>query len=299
MLIPEEDRATYSEGMHRGGTTVIVTVDEAYVARAADILEEHGSVNLDEREESWRQEGLDRLPLRSGRLWLCRRNVGRRCASCCRHNTSDRAERERIPIVEEKMRVGKRQVEGGRVKVRSYVVETPVEEQVLLRQETVHVERRPVDRELSDATDATRFAIVQSRWEERDEEAVVSKEARVKEEVVVSKKVEQRTQTVSDKVFRTEVDIDDSRKEDSAGRMTGTPSLGGANPARSAAVFARPLTCRALAYATPNSRRLRGATDNTTWPVRQAKVVLSSPLRKPAVASNVTVPLRSQLSCNE
>ena len=57
MLIPEEDRATYSEGMHRGGTTVIVTVDEAHVDRAADILEEHGSVNLDEREESWRQEG--------------------------------------------------------------------------------------------------------------------------------------------------------------------------------------------------------------------------------------------------
>ena len=51
----------------------------------------------------------------------------------------------------------------------------------------------------------------------------MSKEARVKEEVVVSKKVDQRTQTVSDKVRRTEVDIDDSRMEGSADRMTGTP----------------------------------------------------------------------------
>lgn len=221
MLIPEEDRATYSEGMHRGGTTVIVTVDEAHVERAADILEEHGSVNMDEREESWRQEGWSGYRFAAGGSGSA---VGTSAADVpLAAGTSDRAGTQRIPIVEEKMRVGKRQVEGGRVKVRSYVVETPVEEQVSLRQETVHVERRPVDRELSDATDATPFRDRTIEVEERDEEAVVSKEARVKEEVVVSKQVEQRTQTVSDKVRRTEVDIDDSRKEGSAGRMTGTP----------------------------------------------------------------------------
>ena len=122
------------------------------------------------------------------------------------------------------MRVGKRQVEGGRVKVRSYVVETPVEEQVSLRQETVHVERpRPLIVSSPMARTQTRFAIVLSRSRSATSEAVVSKEARVKEEVVVSKEVDQRTQTVSDKVRRTEVDIDDSRKEDFAGRMTGTP----------------------------------------------------------------------------
>ena len=221
MLIPEEDRATYSEGMHRGGTTVIVTVDEAHVERAADILEEHGSVNMDEREESWRQEGWSGYRFAAGGSGSA---VGTSAVDApLAAGTSDRAGTQRIPIVEEKMRVGKRQVEGGRVKVRSYVVETPVEEQVSLRQETVHVERRPVDRELSDATDANAFRDRTIEVEERDEEAVVSKEARVKEEVVVSKKVEQRTQTVSDKVRRTEVDIDDSRKEGSAGRMTGTP----------------------------------------------------------------------------
>src|SRR6476620_2322641 len=155
MLIPEEDRATYSEGMHRGGTTVIVTVDEAHVDRAADILEEHGSVNLDEREESWRQEGWSGYRFAAGGSGSA---VGTSAADVpLAAGTSDRAGTQRIPIVEEKMRVGKRQVEGGRVKVRSYVVETPVEEQVSLRQETVHVERRPVDRELSDATAANAF----------------------------------------------------------------------------------------------------------------------------------------------
>jgi uncharacterized protein (TIGR02271 family) len=190
------------------------------VERAADILEEHGSVNMDEREESWRQEGW------SGYRWAAGRSASAVETSALdvppAAGTSDRAGTQTIPIVEEKLRVGKRQVEGGRVKVRSYVVETPVEEQVSLRQETVHVERRPVDRELSEAVDANAFRDRTIEVEERDEEAVVSKETRVKEEVVVSKKVDQRTQTVSDKVRRTEVDIDDERTGRSAEGATGT-----------------------------------------------------------------------------
>jgi stress response protein YsnF len=47
---------------------------------------------------------------------------------------------------------------------------------------------------------------------------VVSKEARVKEELVVKKDVDQRTETVSDKVRRTEVEVKDERDK----RATGT-----------------------------------------------------------------------------
>ena len=43
------------------------------------------------------------------------------------------------------------------------------------------------------------------------EEAIVAKEARVKEEIVVGKDTEERTETVSDTVRRTEVEIDDDR----------------------------------------------------------------------------------------
>ena len=53
---------------------------------------------------------------------------------------------EVIPVAEEELRVGKREVSGGRVRVRSYVMETPVQEQLNLRKEHVSVERRPVDR---------------------------------------------------------------------------------------------------------------------------------------------------------
>ena len=40
---------------------------------------------------------------------------------------------------------------------------------------------------------------------------MVSKEARVKEELVVKKDVQERTETVSDTVRRTEVEVEDDR----------------------------------------------------------------------------------------
>ena len=54
-----------------------------------------------------------------------------------------------IPVYEEQLRVGKRDVSHGRVRIRSYVVETPVNEQVRLRSESVQVERKPVDRPIA------------------------------------------------------------------------------------------------------------------------------------------------------
>jgi stress response protein YsnF len=46
---------------------------------------------------------------------------------------------------------------------------------------------------------------------ETSEEAVASKKVRVKEEVVVCTEAEERTQTVSDTVRRTEVKVEDER----------------------------------------------------------------------------------------
>ena len=125
-------------------------------------------------------------------------------------STSERD--ETIPVVEEQLNVGKRAVEGGRVRVRSYVVEQPVQEQVDLRDERVSVERRPVDRPLTGADRDRAFQERTIEAEEKSEEAVVNKEARVKEELVVNKDVNQRTETVSDTVRRTEVDVEDERR---------------------------------------------------------------------------------------
>jgi len=110
---------------------------------------------------------------------------------------------ETIPLVEETLRVGKRQVSTGRVRVRTYVVETPVNETVHLREEHVEVERRPVDRPVTGSEDLFREREIEATTSR--EEAVVSKEARVREELVLHKSAEERDETIRDTVRRTEV----------------------------------------------------------------------------------------------
>jgi uncharacterized protein (TIGR02271 family) len=111
---------------------------------------------------------------------------------------------ERIPIAEERLKVGKRQVVEGRVRIRSYVVETPVTESVRLREERVDIERRPVDRPLTGA-EADPFREREIEATEMREEPVVTKETRVREELVLHKSAEERDETVRDTVRRTEV----------------------------------------------------------------------------------------------
>ena len=113
---------------------------------------------------------------------------------------------EAIPVVEERLRVGKRETAHGRVRIRSYVVETPVEEQVTLRRETVDVERRAVDRPVTDADALFQDRVIEAT--ESEEEAVIAKEARVTGEVVVRKDSDVRTETVRDTVRRTEVEVE-------------------------------------------------------------------------------------------
>jgi uncharacterized protein (TIGR02271 family) len=211
LFLPEEDRATYAEGLRRGGFVVTVRTDANLYATAVDILDDEGTVDLDQRAQAWRQEGWTMNPSwaspssspASARLSAERQTGAAR-------TTQAAGEREQvIPVTEESLRVGKREVSHGRVRVRSYVVETPVTEQVNLREERVEVERRPVNRPATAADDLFRERTIEA--EERAEEAVVAKEARVKEELVVRKGVEQRTETVSDKVRRTEVEVEDER----------------------------------------------------------------------------------------
>jgi uncharacterized protein (TIGR02271 family) len=114
-----------------------------------------------------------------------------------------------IPVVEEELQVGKRQVERGGVRVRSRVIERPVEEMVRLREERVRVERWPVNRPVTEA-DLRAFREGTIEVTERAEEPVVSKQARVIEEVAVGKDVAKRTETVRDTVRRTEVDVEET-----------------------------------------------------------------------------------------
>jgi uncharacterized protein (TIGR02271 family) len=120
-----------------------------------------------------------------------------------------------IPVVEEELEVGKREVERGGVRVESRVEERPVEKEVHLREERVHVERRPVDRPVTEGDKAFREGTFEVT--ERAEEAVVAKTARVVEEVVVGKQVEEHTETVRDTLRRTDVDVQEVNTKDKTG----------------------------------------------------------------------------------
>ena len=112
-----------------------------------------------------------------------------------------------IPIIEENLVVGKRAVEKGGVNVRTTMTEKPVEETVNLREENVTVERHKVDRAVDQNTDAFREGTFDITTQA--EVPVVSKQARVVEEVVVGKETTERTETVRDTVKRTDVEVDE------------------------------------------------------------------------------------------
>jgi uncharacterized protein (TIGR02271 family) len=205
-FLPDEDRYTYAEGLRRGGYVVSVTVSAEKYDDALSILDDEGTIDMDERASEWRATGWE----------------GYRDTSSLGSAASAGSTEEVIPVTEERLQVGKRDVSHGRVRVRSYVVETPVSEDVRLRQEDVTVERRPVNRPATG--DEKLFKDRTIEVTEHSEEAVVAKEARVKEELVVKKKVDERVEHVSDKVRRTEVEVEDERGASAAKtkRRTGT-----------------------------------------------------------------------------
>jgi uncharacterized protein (TIGR02271 family) len=230
LFLPDEDRQTYAEGLRRGGYLVSVDASDADYERVIDILDDEGTIDIDERAEAWRSEGWtgtsdvqtsDVLSGSTANLTTgsaiapeTPTNSGVSLDAASMNTASQRTTSgdEVIPVAEEELYVGKRDVSHGRVRIRSYVVERPVSEQVNLREERVEVERRPVSGTMqAGAISGDPFQERTIEVEERSEEAVVSKDARVVEEVVVRKEAEQRTETISDTVRKTEVDVEDER----------------------------------------------------------------------------------------
>lgn len=219
-FVPDEDRHTYEEGVRRGGVLLTADVDDDRVDEAVRVLEDANSVDIDDRSSQWRSSGWDYAG--AGAAGGAAAGYGL-TGSADRLETDRTGEREEvIPVVEEQLVVGKRDVSRGGVRVRSYVTETPVHEQIRLRNERINVERRAVDQPLS-AADADAFRERTIDMTATGEEAVVGKTARVVEEVVVSKTAEEHVEDVEDTVRRTDVEVDrDSDVEGSPRSTFGT-----------------------------------------------------------------------------
>ena len=207
MFMPDEDRVAYEESVRRGGYVLIAAVEDQYADSAIQILENSNAVDLDRRQEEWRTEG-----------WTPREAaIAERPMATRLESTQDRTAAgvdETIPIVQERLHVGKREVNRGGVRVRSYIVEEPVHEEVRLREEHVDIERRPVNQRVNPVKAGSPGDLMQERTvevTETAEEAVVAKEAVVKEELHVRKRADERVERIDDTVRRTEVEVDDKR----------------------------------------------------------------------------------------
>ena len=204
----EGDAAHYSEAVRRGNAVLSVTLaNEARADEISELLEECGAVDVDERAEQWKASGY--VPPLSA-------------ATMPRDGGDDV-----LKLVEEELKVGKRTVQQGAVRVHRRLTETPVEEEVSLRDERAVVERKKVDRPLSEAEMQTAFQDKDIEIRETSEEPVVSRTAaRVVEEISVGKQSSERTETVRDTLRSTKADVeslgDDESADDSLPRFSGS-----------------------------------------------------------------------------
>ena len=197
----DEAHGHYASGVNQGGALLTVKADDDEANEVASLLKQHGARDI---------QGGNQQPTGSntpGYLGNTASGLGstgsRTDSDTARNLTGEKA----IPVVEEQLVVGKREVDRGGVRIYSHVVERPAEADVTLRDERINVERRPVNRE---ATAADFEAGKDASFELRatGEEAVVAKNSRVVEEVMVGKQTSERTEAVHDTVRKTEVEVE-------------------------------------------------------------------------------------------
>lgn len=203
---PDDTSIRYEEGVRRGGVLVVVRAADDQADRVVTVLQRHGAIDIDERAETWQKEGATAAAATTAATAAATAAATTATVATDSVRSAGQAE-VALPVIEEELRVGKRVVQRGGVRVYTNVSERPVEEQIRLREERVSVERHPVDRPVTDA-DLRSFEQGSFEVTERAEEAVISKQARIVEEVVVSKQVAERTEAIRDTLRRTDVEVE-------------------------------------------------------------------------------------------
>ena len=184
----DEGASHYAEAVRRGGTVVAVTVaDESRVEAARAALAAAGAVDIEKRAEGWRQEGYAGFDPSA-------RPFGAEEIQAERSRFQPPGGQPRVqdgavlPVMREETDIGKKEVDLGAVRVFTRTETRPVSEQVELR--------------------------------ETGETPVVSKTAQVVEDVTVGTQPMTRTETVSDQVRNTVVDVEKAGQ----GSATGMPA---------------------------------------------------------------------------
>ncbi|HXW55600.1 MAG TPA: YsnF/AvaK domain-containing protein [Candidatus Cybelea sp.] len=197
----EHEAEVYSRTLKEGGAILSLRVPHEEVARAMSILDVHGPVDVHEKAASYN------IPIPTTAKSLVTPPAVVKAAAAAAVATTRLTDRDEVVrLAEEQLNVGKRLFEIGTTRIRRYVIEKPVEAQVTLHEEHTEVARRAI-------TDPAYVKDID--WTDRmievtetTEQPVVTKTARVAEEVVIRKKGSDRVETVRDTVRRQELDVE-------------------------------------------------------------------------------------------
>jgi stress response protein YsnF len=199
-----DERDRYAHHLRSGLVAVSVRVgSEGQQTRIIDVMEQFDPVDLDNDASTAGSTGLGSREI--SRTEGASSGAGGMASDPTGRTGAGAGTDEVVPLSKEELAVGKRQVER-RYRVRTHIVERPVEAQVNLRDERVTIERRA-------APDSARagegdFQDKDVEIVERREEPVITKTKRADEEIVVRRDVSDRAETVRDTVRETKVDID-------------------------------------------------------------------------------------------
>jgi hypothetical protein len=120
-FLPDEDRHTYEEGLRRGGVLLTADVDADKVDEAVRVLEGSNSVDLEDRSQQWRSQGWDYGAAGAATGLVADTDTDRTSGKgFIGSDHRDASDERTIPIVEERLQVGKREVERGGARGRGF-----------------------------------------------------------------------------------------------------------------------------------------------------------------------------------
>jgi len=190
--IDQREATAYARVVGDGGSVLTVRVPESDVAKALAILNTQRAIDL--------QHGA----LQEGVVSASAPTAPTEPAATLAEDAA--SGEEILGLAEEKLEIGKRVVREGTTRIRRFVVETPVEQEITLHEEHVRVIRRVISKPESGRN--IDWAEKTLEIDETIEEPVITKSAHLTEEVVIQRESANQVKTVREKVRRQQVEVE-------------------------------------------------------------------------------------------
>jgi uncharacterized protein (TIGR02271 family) len=182
--VPPSDANVYLAAVARGGSLVVADVDERDIDTVSEVLAAAGAVDIEERIADLKQV--------DAKLKL--------------HDAVDKEAAPKIQLAAEQAAVSKQDVERRRLRVYTTLKEKAVEANVPLRDESVRVERRAINRNVALTDDLFKPQTIEMT--EVDQEALVTKGAVITEEVLLTKDAIENLKTIRETLRHTDVAVE-------------------------------------------------------------------------------------------